>query len=52
MLTKLQIGASGLLSSAIATPLLISEPKEGVINAIVQVVIAVVTLLGLFKKKK
>lgn len=49
---KLSIGITGLVSSVIATPLLTDEPREAILNAIVQVVIAVVTLLGLFRKKK
>lgn len=49
---KLGIGATGIISSVITTPMLTSEPKEAILNAIVQVVIAVVTLIGLFKRKR
>ena len=49
---KLLIGGTGLISSIAATPLLTSEPTEAIINAVVQVIIAVATLFGLFKRKK
>lgn len=46
------IGATGLVTSVVTTPLLTSEPSEAILNAIVQVVIAVATLLGLIRKRK
>lgn len=49
---KLIIGGTGLISSVVTTPLLTSEPTEAIINAVVQVVIAVATLFGLFRRKR
>lgn len=51
---KLFIGVTGLISSVIATPLILSspDPDNAVINAVVQVVIAVATLLGIIRRRR
>lgn len=51
---KLFVGVSGLMTSIIATPLILGnpEPENAVINAVVQVVIAVATLLGILRSRK
>lgn len=51
---KLFIGVTGLISSVVATPLILSSPdsENAVINAVVQVVIAVATLLGIIRRRR
>lgn len=46
------VGITGLAASVVSTPLLTSSKTEAIINAVVQVVIALATLVGLFRKKK
>lgn len=51
---ELFTGLTGMLTSVIATPLVLGSPdkENAIINAVVQVVIAVATLLGLIKRRK
>lgn len=51
---KLYIGVAGLMSSIIATPLILGSPdsENALINAVVQVVIAVATLLGIIRRRR
>lgn len=51
-LEKLTIGLTGLVSSVVTTPLLTDSGDSGVLNAIVQVIIAIATLAGLLRKRK
>lgn len=51
---SLFIGVSGLVTSLVATPLILGnpDPENAIINAVVQVVIAVATLLGILRRRK
>lgn len=51
---RLFVGVAGLISSVVATPLILSspDPENAIINAVVQVVIAVATLLGILRRRK
>lgn len=51
-LEKLTIGLTGLVSSVVTTPLLTDGGDSAVINAIVQVIIAIATLAGLLRRRK
>lgn len=51
---KLVVGVSGLITSLVATPLILGnpDPENAIINAVVQVVIAVATLLGIIRRRR
>lgn len=51
---KLLVGVSGFVTSLVATPLILGnpDPENTLINAVVQVVIAVATLLGIIRRRK
>lgn len=51
-MNKLITGLTGMGASIFATPLLTDGSDNAIINAVVQVVIALATLIGLFRKKK
>jgi hypothetical protein len=50
---ELITGGTGLFTSIVATPLILDSPNldNAVINAVVQLIIVVATLVGLIKKK-
>jgi hypothetical protein len=48
---SLKIGITGIASSIITTPLLTTGPDDQIINVIVQILIGVATLIGLFRRK-
>lgn len=45
-------GTSGIAVAEVATPLLQSADVGGIVQVIVQIVIGVATLIGMFNKKK
>lgn len=51
---KLFVGVSGFITSLVATPLVLGNPdsENAIINAVVQVVIAVATLLGIIRRRR
>lgn len=51
---ELITGGIGLMTSIVATPLVLHEPStdNAVVNAVVQLIIVIATLVGLIKKKK
>lgn len=51
---KLFVGVSGFITSLVATPLILGIPdsENAIINAVVQVVIAVATLLGIIRRRR
>lgn len=51
---ELITGGTGLLTSIVATPLILDSPgtDNALVNAVVQLIIVVATLIGLVKKKK
>ncbi len=52
MYDKLLTGLGGFTASVISTPMLIDAPEEGILNAIVQIVIAIVTIFGVLRKRR
>ena len=53
-LSKIAVGTTGVVASQVSETAItqISEPQTGWLNAIVQVVIAVSTIISLIKKSK
>lgn len=51
-LDTLTVGAVGFTSAEIATPALNAVDASGLVQVVVQVIIGIATLIGLFKKKK
>lgn len=51
---ELFTGGVGFLTSVVATPLVLDSPNtdNAVINAVVQLIIVIATLVGLIKKNK
>lgn len=45
-------GTSGIAVAEVATPMLQSADVGGIVQVIVQIVIGVATLIGMFKKNK
>ena len=48
----LMVGSGGLAVSEVATPMLAQADANNVVQIIVQIIIGVATLVGLFKKNK
>lgn len=48
----LAIGATGVTATEIATPILQTADVSSVVQVVVQILIGIATLIGLFKKNK
>lgn len=53
-LEKVSIGASGMLGAEVAPQVvdIVSTDPSNVVQIVVQIIIGIATLIGLFKKKK
>lgn len=53
-ISKIVVGASGVAASEVAQQAMVVVPTDinGIVNLVVQIAIGLVTLFGLFKKRK